>query len=108
MDLVNASELISGIVETYQKYGWQLRRVLLRPETRAELDQHPSLGTAETADSAVDGLWFSRSSHNNREAWNSGFWPRILSRFSKLLNRMKLKNSERKCDKKWKRVCENT
>lgn len=67
---MNASDLISGIVETYQKYGWQLRRVLLRPETRAQLEQLSlSLAPAEVADSMVDGLWFSRSSHNNREAW---------------------------------------
>jgi len=67
---VNTSELISGIVETYQKYGWQLSRVLLRPETRAELELHTlSLGTAEIVDSTVDGLWFWRNSHNNREAW---------------------------------------
>lgn len=67
---VNVSELTSGIVETYQNYGWQLRRVLLRPEIRAELEQETLLlGTAEIVDSTVDGLWFSRNSHNNREAW---------------------------------------
>jgi len=67
---VSASDLITGIVETYQKYGWQLRRVLLRPETHAELEALSLLlAPAEIADSTVDGLWFSRSSHNNREAW---------------------------------------
>jgi len=67
---LNVSELIREIVETYQKYGWQLRRVLLRPETRAELEQQPmSVGNAELVNSEVDGLWFSRNSHNNREAW---------------------------------------
>ena len=67
---MNASNLIPGIVETYQKHGWQLRRVLLRSETRAELVENAlSLGPAEIVDSTVDGLWFSRGSHNNREAW---------------------------------------
>ena len=31
------SDLIKQTVGTYQKHGWQLRRVLLRPETSAEL-----------------------------------------------------------------------
>ena len=67
---MKSSELITGILETYQKYGWQLRRVLLRPETRAELEQLSlPLAPEEIVDSTVDGLWFSRSSHNNREAW---------------------------------------
>ena len=67
---MNTSELIREIVETYQKYGWLLRRVLLRPETRIELAQDSlSLENAEIEDSEVDGLWFSRDSHNNREAW---------------------------------------
>lgn len=70
MDQLNTSELIRGIVETYQKYGWQLRRVLLRPETRAELEQHlQPVGNTEMIDSEIDGLWFSRDSHNGREAW---------------------------------------
>lgn len=69
-DQMNASKLIQEIVETYQKHGWQLSRVLLRLETRAALEpEPPSLETAEIEDSSFDGLWFSRGSHNNREAW---------------------------------------
>ena len=67
---MNPSKLIQEIVDTYQKHGWKWRRVLLRPETRAALDQHNvSLGTATIEESEVDGLWFSRGSHNQREAW---------------------------------------
>ncbi len=67
---MSASDLITGIVETYQKYGWELRRVLLSAETRAELQELSlPLAPAEIVDSTVDGLWFSRSSHNHREAW---------------------------------------
>jgi len=67
---MNSRDLIRGIVETYQKHGWQLRRMLLRPETRAELEQEKvSFGTAEMEEASVDGLWFSRASHNQREAW---------------------------------------
>lgn len=67
---MNPSNLIQEIVETYQKHGWQWRRVLLRPETRAEMErENVSFGTAETEEASVDGLWFSRGSHNQREAW---------------------------------------
>ena len=67
---MNPSDLIREIVDTYQKHGWQLRRVLLRPETRAELERETlSLGAAEMEEMLVDALWFSRASHNQREAW---------------------------------------
>ena len=48
----------------YRKHGWQLRSVLLRPETRAELVVQVPVKEAE-----FDALWFSRPSHNGREAW---------------------------------------
>lgn len=48
----------------YRKHGWQLRSVLLRPETRAELSVEVPVKEAE-----FDALWFSRPSHNAREAW---------------------------------------
>ena len=48
----------------YRKHGWQLRSVLLRPETRAALSVDVPLKEAE-----FDALWFSRPSHNDREAW---------------------------------------
>jgi hypothetical protein len=71
---MNYSDLIEEIADTYQKHGWQLRRALLRPETRAELqaklgsDSLPLEGV-EVEEAAVDGLWFSRRSHEEREAW---------------------------------------
>ncbi len=68
------SNLIKEIVGTYQKHGWQLRRALLCPETRAELDAEPAsvsllLDGAKVEEGSVDGLWFSRPSHEEREAW---------------------------------------
>lgn len=48
----------------YRKHGWQLRSVLLRPATRAELSVEVPIKEAE-----FDALWFSRPSHNDREAW---------------------------------------
>lgn len=67
---MNHSDLMKEIVGAYQKHGWQLRRVLLRPDTRAVLgsDFIPLEG-AQVEDAAVDALWFSRASHEQREAW---------------------------------------
>ena len=48
----------------YRKHGWQLRSVLLCPETRAALSADVPVKEAE-----FDALWFSRPSHNDREAW---------------------------------------
>jgi uncharacterized damage-inducible protein DinB len=66
--------LLKEIVDTYQKHGWELRRLLLRPETSAELKAEPgsdhfSLPGVPVEMTEVDGLWFSRPSHEQREAW---------------------------------------
>ncbi|HEX9421899.1 MAG TPA: hypothetical protein VF899_01555 [Pyrinomonadaceae bacterium] len=68
------SELINEIVGTYRKHGWHLRRLVLRPETLAELQADPGFDSGlwngvETKEGQVDGLWFSRESHQQREAW---------------------------------------
>jgi hypothetical protein len=68
------SELISEIVGTYRKHGWHLRRLLLRPETLAELQAEPGFNSVqwddvETKAGEVDGVWFSRASHQQSEAW---------------------------------------
>ena len=67
-------DLIKEIVNTYQQHGWQLRRVLLRPETSAQLTAQLnsdsfSMDGIKVEESQVDGLWFSRPSHEQREAW---------------------------------------
>ncbi|HEV7681673.1 MAG TPA: hypothetical protein VGO68_06100 [Pyrinomonadaceae bacterium] len=67
-------DLIKEIVDTYQKHGWELRRVLLRPETNAALKLEPSANDLFSAgvqveEAEVDALWFSRPSHEQREAW---------------------------------------
>lgn len=63
-------DLIREIVATYEKHRWRLRRVLLRAETRVEVDDLESdLADVAFLNSSVDALWFSRPSHNNREAW---------------------------------------
>jgi hypothetical protein len=68
------SDLIKEIVGTYKKHGWQLRRLLLSPETHAELDADLALDSqrldgVSVEDGLVDGLWFSRPSYEEREAW---------------------------------------
>lgn len=52
----------------YRKHGWQLRSVLLRPETRVEI-QSVLADELVIKEAECDALWFSRESHNDREAW---------------------------------------
>ena len=67
---MSAGSLFLELVATYRKHGWELRRVLLQPSTRAELESQPDmLGRVTIKEAEVDALWFSRPSHNNREAW---------------------------------------
>ena len=55
------------LVATYHKHGWELRTALLQPATRAVLQELLDKVPVKEAD--FDALWFSRPSHNNREAW---------------------------------------
>jgi hypothetical protein len=67
---MNAAHFAEEIIAVYRKHGWQLRRVLLRPETRAEIAPASVLFDAgQVEEAAVDALWFSRVSHEGREAW---------------------------------------
>ena len=61
-------ELFREIIATYHRHGWELRRVLLRPETRAALAAE-LFGQAAMRESDFDALWFARSSQAGREAW---------------------------------------
>ncbi|HEV8169883.1 MAG TPA: hypothetical protein VGP59_11055 [Pyrinomonadaceae bacterium] len=63
---MKSSDLFAEATAIYRKHGWQLRRALLRPETRVELQLPEDLPVKE---STFDALWFSRPSHENREAW---------------------------------------
>ena len=67
---MNPNDLIKEILGVYQKHGWQLRRVLLSMATRAELNLAalPS-ETIHLEEATIDALWFSRPSHEEREAW---------------------------------------
>jgi hypothetical protein len=63
--------LFKELVSTYGRHGWRLRRILLTPATRREIEdtERDLLEEAEVADSRADALWFSRPSQANREAW---------------------------------------
>ena len=59
------------IAATYRKHGWDLRGALLQPATHAELDEQETelLKNITVREAPVDALWFSRPSHQQREAW---------------------------------------
>lgn len=55
------------LLAAYRKHGWELRGALLQPETFAEVRE--LVKDVPVKEAEVDALWFSRPSHNNREAW---------------------------------------
>jgi hypothetical protein len=63
--------LFMELVATYRRHGWQLRAALLQPATHAELKSRKPelLENVAVREAEVDALWFSRPSHNQREAW---------------------------------------
>jgi hypothetical protein len=62
-----AAEEIKAVIELYTKHGWKLRRVLL---TGSLGESTPDLfGKIPVEPSKHDGLWFSRRSKPDCEAW---------------------------------------
>lgn len=63
-------EIAQQIIAAYERHGWKLRRILLRPTSRDEFkssaDAFPG---AALIDAEIDALWFARPSHDKREAW---------------------------------------
>ena len=69
---MNLSERFNETLNNYRRHGWQLRRVLLRSESREEMAAAACGNIFEDApvvESTVDALWFARASHAGREAW---------------------------------------
>jgi hypothetical protein len=66
-----SAALFTEIMATYQRHGWELKRVLLKPTTRADLADQALAVFAEATlvDAEVDALWFARASQAGREAW---------------------------------------
>jgi hypothetical protein len=57
-------------IAAYRKHGWQLRRVLMCQEAlQAHAEFADALEGLTPEDATVDALWFSRPSHEGREAW---------------------------------------
>ncbi len=69
--LMKIVDLFMEMVATYRKHGWELRTALLQPTTLAEFKTQEAqlLERVPVKEATVDALWFSRPSHNNREAW---------------------------------------
>ena len=63
-------DAIADIIGQYVRHGWKLRRVLLTAKLSGSLDDTAGLFSgAELRISDHDGLWFSRRSMQDREAW---------------------------------------
>lgn len=65
------AEAIRAIVSQYEKFGWRLQKVLLRPQLRESLDTELSalFGNVELVESDLDAAWFTRDSKGGRIAW---------------------------------------
>ena len=63
--------LFMEVAGTYHKHGWELRGALLQPATISEFQagEMELLANVSVREATFDALWFSRPSHNNREAW---------------------------------------
>ena len=66
---MTTADLFMELLATYRKYGWELRSALLQPVTLAVLQKAELLDKVPVKEASFDALWFSRPSHNNREAW---------------------------------------
>lgn len=61
-------KLLSEIVATYKKHGWELRHVLMLPDTRKQVGFEETKGVV-IEDAQIDALWFTRPSFRGRQAW---------------------------------------
>lgn len=63
-------EIAQQISAAYERHGWRLRRILLRPSSREEFKSSAdAFPEAVLIDAEIDALWFARPSHGGREAW---------------------------------------
>jgi len=60
-------DMAKQIVAMYEKHGWLLRRALVGSDAAQELAG--VFPEAVIAEAEIDALWFARSSHGGREAW---------------------------------------
>lgn len=64
-------EEVTSIIEQYAKHDWIVRRALLSSESIAALGRYltASFPGIEVVESRYEGLWFSRRTLPDREAW---------------------------------------
>lgn len=60
-------EALSDILSLYEKYGWQMRRVLLTEGAKGSLSG--MFDANILSDSDIDAVWFSRAAKNGGETW---------------------------------------
>jgi hypothetical protein len=60
---------IAAIIDQYVKHGWKLRRVLMSRNLIEALGSSEIFAGADVRPSQYDGMWFSRRSLPDREAW---------------------------------------
>lgn len=63
------AELTKEIIAQYERHGWELRRALLKPVSRAEINETALPAAVQIIESEIDALWFARPSQGGREAW---------------------------------------
>lgn len=67
---MNSADQFDEIIKRYRTHGWRLARALLTGETRARLNlMQTPLADVSVEEATIDALWFSRPSHEGREAW---------------------------------------
>lgn len=60
-------QAIAEILATYKKYGWELRRVLLTKELKANVID--LFAEVQVVDADIDAAWFSRPPQAGSIAW---------------------------------------
>ena len=65
------ADAIAGIVTTYEKHGWILRRVLLTKDSHKKLHKDKSglFGDVDIFVSTIDAAWFSRPPKSGGTVW---------------------------------------
>ena len=68
---MNQIDRFAEIIKTYQRHGWQLRRLLVSAQSRGFIGNQSEtlLAGAGVQESEFDAAWFARASGGNREAW---------------------------------------
>ena len=64
-------QLVQDILTIYQRHGWELQRVLIKPQAALRPDDETKalFGDAQLIETDFEALWFARPSRQGREAW---------------------------------------